>query len=90
MGILMLRLIELREEYFNGLLIHQLCAFHDKLDKDKNYTSDYLIRRLSDYCYELGLDKEKMKWCSEEPAMWIDPAGGMHYANESDPAEQYK
>jgi hypothetical protein len=60
MADLMLRLCELRDEYFNQLNVHQLSAFHDSLDKDKYYTSDYLIQKLDAYTSELY------------PQEWID------------------
>lgn len=60
MADLMLRLCELRDEYFNQLNVHQLSAFHDSLDEDKHYTSDYLIEKLDIYTNELY------------PQEWID------------------
>ena len=60
MGYLMLRLCELRDEYFNQLNVHDLSAFHDSLDETKHYTSDYLIEKLDAYTSELY------------PQEWID------------------
>ena len=60
MADLMLRLCELRDEYFNQLNVHQLSAFHDSLDKDRHYTSDYLIQKLGEYTDKLY------------PQEWID------------------
>ena len=85
MSLLMLRLCELRDEYFNQLDVHQLSAFCDRLDKDKEYSSNLLIKLLGDYADELY-----------PPTTWIDPAGGFHYeseigrTNSIDPARQYK
>ena len=62
MGHLMLRLCELREEYFNQLDVHQLSTFHDRLDNNSEYSSDRLIQLLSDYTDELY------------PPVWIDVA----------------
>lgn len=60
MGYLMLRLCELRDEYFNQLNVHDLSAFHDSLDEGKVYTSDTLIFMLGEYTDELY------------PPQWID------------------
>ena len=67
MADLMLRLCELREEYFNQLNVHQLSAFHDSLDKDKHYTSDYLIQKLGEYTDKLY------------PQQWIDVPSKYEY-----------
>jgi hypothetical protein len=81
----MLRLCELRDEYFNQLNVHDLSTFHDSLDKDKEYSSNLLIKLLGDYANELY-----------PPTTWIDPAGGFHYeseigrTNSIDLARQYK
>jgi hypothetical protein len=60
MGYLMLRLCELRDEYFNQLNVHDLSAFHDSLDETKQYTSDHLIFMLGEYTDKLY------------PPQWID------------------
>lgn len=79
MGLLMLRLCELRDEYFNQLTKHDLCHFHDSLDKSKEYKSNDLIRMLAKYTDELY-----------PPKWWIDPAGGFHHEHEKCPLLQYK
>jgi hypothetical protein len=79
MDLMMLRLCELRDEYFNQLNIHDLCKFHDSLEKDKLYSSNTLIKMLGEYTDKLY-----------PPTWWIDPAGGWHSGYEADPAVQYK
>lgn len=46
---LMLRIIELKEEYFNKLNKHDLCYIHDSLKKRKRYSSDELIQIMAKY-----------------------------------------
>lgn len=49
MPILFIRLIELREEYFNGLDKHDLHMIYSFLDKSKEYSSDELITIMGEY-----------------------------------------
>jgi hypothetical protein len=79
MGLLMLRLCELRDEHFKKLTKHDLCHFHDSLDKSKEYRSGTLISMMTTYTNNLYPLKP-----------WIDPAGGLHCGYEEDPAAQYK
>ena len=50
MSLLFLRMIELKEEYFNKLTLEDLCLFHDSLNEHiKYYSSDLLISMMAAY-----------------------------------------
>jgi len=46
---------------------------------------EVLLKRLDNLKLIVGIEPE----VKEEEEDWIDPAGGYHYGNESDPAAMY-
>ena len=60
-----------------------------ELGRISEETLDVLLKRLDNMVNRLGI-KPTVVETEEDDEDWVDPAGGYHYAGETDPAEMYE